>query len=101
MTREERNVYFRDYRKQLKEKLVAGYGGACRCCNQKEVAFLTIDHINNNGAEERRNGHRTSTALYRRLVRNNFPGGYQLLCWNCNAAKQYNGGCPHKIEDWT
>lgn len=57
--------------------------------------FLSVDHIDNTGAQDRRlNG---GSSLYRRLKRMGFPkDNFQLLCWNCNSGKRLNGGiCPH------
>src|SRR4051794_13956851 len=31
------------------------YGGKCICCGESKHEYLELDHINNNGAEERRN----------------------------------------------
>lgn len=73
----------------------------CACCEEITLEFLTIDHMNNNGAEERRKlfgtkgrgggGH----TFYRWLINHNFPEGYQVLCMNCNFAKGKYGKCPH------
>ena len=42
-------------RQKLKAEIFLGYGGAfCACCGESELAFLSIDHINDNGAEHRR-----------------------------------------------
>jgi hypothetical protein len=76
------------------------YGGCvCVCCGESEISFLTIDHINGNGNRHRReifNG-KTSYRIYPWLIKNNFPPGFQVLCFNCNCGKQVNGGtCPHK-----
>ncbi len=86
----------------LKEKVFSAYGGwKCTCCGETEKLFLTIDHIENNGAEQRKNGDykRSSASFYRWLKKNNFPVGYQVLCFNCNIGKHHNGGtCPHKVR---
>lgn len=66
----------------------------CACCNENHYEFLTIDHINNDGAEHKRKiGIRR---LYQWLVKNNFPEGFQVLCYNCNLCKGYYGECYHK-----
>lgn len=72
------------------------YGRACVCCGEDGESFLTIDHINNDGAEHRRrigNG-----GLYRWLIKNEFPkDNFQTLCYNCNNSKRVNKGiCAHK-----
>lgn len=65
----------------------------CACCGEDELTFLTIDHINNNGAEHRRN---IKKNLYDWLIQNDYPEGFQILCFNCNCGKYRNGGkCPH------
>ena len=67
----------------------------CACCGEATFEFLTIDHVNNDGAEHRRDGV-GSTSLMCWLKRNNWPDGFQVLCWNCNDGKERNGGtCPH------
>jgi len=91
-----------DARKALKQEMVAAYGGKCVCCGLDDWRFLSIDHINNNGAEERRilnesgnvgGGH----GFYVKLRQRGFPKEeYQLLCYNCNMAKYVFGQCPHK-----
>ncbi len=81
-------------RLRLKILVVEKYGGKCACCGEKELVFLAIDHIKNDGAAHRReigNGQ-----IHRWLKRNNFPAGFQVLCFNCNAAKHILGRCPHK-----
>ena len=90
--------------RRIKEATFAAYGGnVCACCGEKEPKFLTLDHVNNDGAAFRRKiagsrqaaGHTT----YRWLVRNGFPEGYQVLCMNCNHGKRMNGGvCPHQTR---
>lgn len=86
-------------RKNTKMKVINHYGGKCACCGENKSAFLTIDHVNNNGNDHRKTmpGGGSSTATYRWIIKNNYPTDLQLLCWNCNCGKQINGGiCPHK-----
>lgn len=75
------------------ERILDAYGHACACCGERERLFLTVDHVNNDGAEHRKtfNGD-----LYKWLIRQGFPDGFQILCFNCNMGKYRNGGvCPH------
>jgi hypothetical protein len=76
------------------------YGGyKCNCCGESEPMFLSIDHIDNNGAEERKSGQYAGSGygFYRWLRKSGFPPGYQVLCMNCNTGKHKNGGvCPHQ-----
>jgi hypothetical protein len=86
--------------KKLKDLVYDVYGDHCVCCGESEGSFLTIDHINNDGAEHRRltgikNG---GTVFYRWLIRNDFPKDFQVLCWNCQWGKVKNNGiCPHRV----
>lgn len=70
------------------------YGGHCSCCGESHREFLTIDHINNDGNIHRQQIGRGG-AIVSWLIRNNFPPGFQVLCYNCNCAKSFAGGCPH------
>lgn len=84
---------------ELRKQVFAAYGGTvCACCGETEPLFLTIDHVDNNGAEMRRDGthSRGGTAFYQWLRKSGFPAGFQVLCMNCNLGKHRNGGkCPH------
>jgi hypothetical protein len=84
----------------LKLQVFEAYGGfKCACCGETEPLFLSIDHIDNNGSEMRRNGihGRSGTQFYQWLRKNGFPDGFQVLCMNCNVGKHRNGGvCPHQ-----
>jgi hypothetical protein len=77
------------------------YGGyKCNCCGENEPMFLSIDHIDNDGANERKSGKYcgSGTGFYQWLRKSKFPLGYQVLCMNCNTGKHKNGGvCPHQI----
>jgi hypothetical protein len=84
-----------------KTRVISHYGGRCNCCGEKELIFLTIDHINEDGAEHRRSltGTRAGGSnSYRDIIKNNFPNTYQVLCFNCNHAKHVLGECWHKTK---
>ena len=87
---------------RVRREVFDAYGGfVCACCGETEPKFLSIDHINNNGAEQRRNRDYGSsgTAFYLWLRKNAFPEGYQVLCMNCQVGKHRNGGvCPHQCK---
>jgi len=71
----------------------------CNCCGEKIIKFLAVDHINNDGYQHRQSELSLKGGnMYRWLVKNNFPKGFQILCMNCNWGKHVNNGvCPHKI----
>jgi len=90
-----RHWYRQDYNHRLKQSVIQAYGGQCACCGETELCFLCIDHIGGGGTKHREStgkGHR----FYEWLRRQGYPPGYQVLCYNCNAAKESPGGCPHK-----
>jgi hypothetical protein len=72
------------------------YGRVCACCGEAEITFLTVDHIEELRSKKSRveMGHHT---IYEFLVRNHFPPGFRILCYNCNCGGPHNGGiCPHQ-----
>ncbi len=82
---------------KTKNTVFGNYGGyICACCGETIRIFLTIDHINNDGAEHRRTIGGIGR-FYRWLLKNGCPKGFQVMCRNCNWAKYANKGlCPHK-----
>ena len=88
----------REWNKKAKRTLFEAYGGArCACCGEEVLAFLTIDHINGGGRAAQAKTGRGGQRLYLWLRRNNYPSGFRVLCFNCNAGRAVNGGtCPHE-----
>lgn len=70
----------------------------CACCREDKLVFLTIDHMKGDGNKHRREVKTVSgSGVHTWLIKNNFPVGFQVLCFNCNVGKYFNGGvCPHK-----
>lgn len=95
--RERARTSARESYRRLRLKVIALYGGACTCCGETESDFLTLDHINNDGAVQRRQQHRVAagSAFYKRVLRER-PTDVQVHCYNCNCAKGHYGICPHK-----
>jgi hypothetical protein len=95
----------RNKSKEYKKNIIDHYGGECKCCGITNIKFLTIDHINNDGfkLKNRENGKKVKNRgggylYYEKIIKNNYPSDLQILCFNCNIARQQNGGiCPHKI----
>jgi hypothetical protein len=97
----------RDYWQRMKLDAMNAYGGpVCACCGETGLSFLSIDHVNNDGAEHRRslgygegNGSGAYAATLRWMKRNGYPPGFQVLCMNCNHSKEVNGGvCEHRLQ---
>jgi len=82
-------------RTKLLQEIRSHYGEVCVCCGESHHAFLTLDHINGGGNNDRIL-HGSGIAFYGKLRRQGFPPGFQTLCWNCNMAKWRAGACPHK-----
>lgn len=79
-------------------EVLSHYGGYCVCCGESHEKFLTLDHINQDGAAQRK---ATNTyggcVFYYWVKRNGFPDDLRILCYNCNLATYRNGGiCPHE-----
>ena len=70
------------YDKQ-KQEVFDHYGYECAYCGAKKD--LHVDHINGDGKAHRG---KTKLRIEQFLVQNNFPAGYQILCRQCNIAKQ-------------
>jgi len=82
---------------KLKREVMSAYGGKCQCCQEQELSFLSIDHINNDGAKHRKTV--PGNQFYKWLKLNGFPSGYRVLCHNCNIGRHINGGvCPHQQQ---
>ena len=77
----------------LKSEVITAYGGRCECCQEMELGFLTIDHIDGGGKKHRLDVH---GKIYLWLKKHNYPPGFRVLCFNCNCGRAVNGGvCPH------
>jgi hypothetical protein len=72
---------------RLKYKIIMHYSPNMTCqwlgCNCTDLRTLSVDHINGDGANHRRemNLH-GGIIFYRYLVKAGFPEGYQILCMN-------------------
>lgn len=89
------------WRKAQWEKVLDHYGARCACCGESNPLFLSVDHVNNDGAEHRASiGQQASPSRVRKwIIEHGFPDGFQILCFNCNLGKARNGGvCPHQAE---
>jgi len=76
------------YRRKCFNECVEAYGGICVNCGEDELLFLHLDHVNGDGAEHRKIIGRKLGVWARQ---NGFPDILQLLCANCNLAKERTG----------
>jgi len=104
----ERKAYHKKLNESLKFEVHSFYSKlhsnsdvpCCRCCGENFILdFLSIDHIDGRKHLPKNEAKLGADALVMFLKRNNFPKGYQILCFNCNIAKGYpknNNECPMK-----
>lgn len=87
----------RMYYQKVKMEVLSHYTKGtfkCACCGENTPQFLTMDHIKNDGPIHRLE---IRTRIHNWLRANNYPKGFQVLCFNCNMGKNINKGiCPHK-----
>lgn len=98
--------YSKEYKANLKFTVLAIYSEGqpkCACCDETSVEFLTIDHVNNDGAKHRLEigGRRDwgGHMIYSWLIKNGFPEGFRVLCINCNFSYGHFGYCPHQFKE--
>lgn len=91
--REYNRAFMLKRRDAIRQELITAFGGACECCGETIPLFLTVDHVNNDGASETHRG----VTFYRKVLREGCPKEkYRLLCFNCNCGRARNKGiCPH------
>jgi hypothetical protein len=79
---------------RIRVETIQHYGAECRCCGETQMEFLTIDHMNGGGHQHAKE---TKIRLPNWLKKNNWPDGFQVLCYCCNHGKYIGGkdGCPH------
>lgn len=94
-----KSIRDRDLRRnsELKLDVLSFYGPnkALKCswpgCEVTDIDMLTLDHVYNDGAEDRKKytHSRGGVAFYRRLKNSGYPLGFQTLCWNHQWKKQF------------
>ena len=84
--------------KKIKDLLFGMYGKSCSCCGFTDIRALTLDHIKNNGADERKR--LGEQGVYRRAVEMYRPEEYRILCMNCQFIKriEYNNENQHNSK---
>lgn len=103
-------------RLELMQLISGKFVPACECCGENEFRFLSIDHVNQDGAARRKtlarklgrksaNNDRSrgqlpsDASVVRHLINNaDERVGLQVLCYNCNFARNAHRVCPHKLK---
>ena len=72
----------------------------CRCtgCKTNVIELLVIDHKKKRTKKEKG---LAGKPLYEYLKKNNYPDGYQVLCFSCNFVKGQYDQCPHLFEKYS
>jgi hypothetical protein len=93
--KEEKNRKTRAWNAQIKKECLTHYGpdGVLQCsslgCEVNDLDMLTLDHVNNDGAEDRNNGRNcTGVRLYWVLKSEGYPTGFSTLCCNHQSKKE-------------
>jgi hypothetical protein len=100
-TKEERYLYQKNYNKlkarNLRASILTMLGSKCCKCGFSDIRALQIDHLNGDGAEERKklsnrgkNNGVHPLVFYPIVIKSllNNENKYQLLCANCNWIKR-------------
>lgn len=84
LANERSKISKKKYEDKCKKLVLEHYGKKCVCCGENNESVLSIDHINGGGREHRKE---VGRKIYVWLFINNFPDGFQTLCFNCNWLK--------------
>lgn len=80
-----RKLYYR--RKKQAMEHYCPNGIKCASCGFDDIRVLSIDHVDGNGTRHRQE--LRGVSIYKWLVANNFPPGFQVLCMNCQFIKRH------------
>ncbi len=93
---EKTKSYYRKSRRNLRDRVLSALGNKCACCGESRYEFLSVDHINNDGAKHRKS---VKSCIYWDIEKQGYPKEkFQILCHNCNFSKGAYGECPHVRE---
>ena len=80
----------KDSKARIRQRIFEKYGRVCARCGFDDCRILTLDHVLNNGAEERKEIGIRGT--YYRALDPQFESEYQILCMNCQFVKRIEEG---------
>src|SRR5439155_20513075 len=77
-------AYQPGYLRRTKTEVFQHYSNGtmeCACCKENTFEFLSLDHIEGGGTQDRKTKP-TGISYWKWYIRNNFPSGYQVFCHN-------------------
>ena len=92
--RDRRLIYGRSYSESMKVSAINIYSNGDACCAICRIAdmdVLCLDHIANDGKAHReliKSEMKTLYGHYHWCKKNDYPAGFQVLCFNCNMKKE-------------
>lgn len=92
---EKENARNREKYRKARRIVLEHYGCYCHCpsCTVTHPNFLSLEHEHGGGNRHRE---QIKINIYTWIIRNGFPEGFTVLCFNCNCAKGFYGICPHE-----
>jgi hypothetical protein len=88
-----RQMVCQRYHQKLRRQVIELYGGACQCCQETCLQFLTIDHVKGGGGKHRKS---MTGNYYLSIIRRGYCKDFRVLCANCNASFGLFGFCRHQ-----
>jgi hypothetical protein len=80
----------RDAKVKIRRSVLDAFGRSCAICGFSDERALTLDHILNNGASERKElGERV---VYYRALKLEYKSEYRILCMNCQFIERHKAG---------
>jgi len=90
-----RKTYGTERARRARAKVIEAYGGLCVCCGYDYADALAFDHVNGDGAADRKvRGSCTNIISYLHTRLPEIDPTLQLLCHNCNFLKGTGPSCP-------
>jgi len=94
--------YRKSYQQKKRLEVLQHYSESqvpfCACCQEKNVEFLVVNHIDGAGSAYRKENKPGGYSHYTRIIQAGFPQKYRVLCHNCNQAIGFYGYCPHQQQ---
>jgi hypothetical protein len=82
----------------LRIAMLNAYGPYCHCCKESNIHFLTLEHVNGDGATHRKTLGKNRHGVLIDLRERGWPtDGYTVLCMNCNWGSRRTQICPHNV----